>query len=76
MRLFIGTPTDEIRTVKQPASATLTDLPFFSKHALAAANEDSDYVVSAYLAGQAPIGIKPFTANAYYLAPTIKRGKR
>ena len=74
--VFIGTPTDEIRTVKQPASG-LTDLPFLLvKTRLAAANEENgDYVVSAYLAGQAPIGIKPFTANAYYLTPTIGGGK-
>jgi hypothetical protein len=74
--VYIGTPTQEVRTNKQPASG-LTDLPFFLlKTRLASANEQNgDYVVSAYIAGQAPVGIKPFTANAYYLTPTIAAGK-
>ena len=74
--VYIGTPTDEVRTHNQPASG-LTDMPFFLlKTRLASANEQNgDYVVSAYIAGQAPIGIKPFTADAYYLTPTIAGGK-
>ena len=74
--VFIGTPTDQVRTNNQPASG-LIDMPFFLlKTRLASANEQNgDYAVSAYIAGQAPVGIKPFTANAYYLTPTIAGGK-
>lgn len=74
--VYIGTPTEQVRTNIQPASG-LTDMPFFLlKTRLASANEQNgDYVVSAYIAGQAPVGIKPFTADAYYLTPTIAGGK-
>lgn len=74
--VYIGAPTDEVRTHVKPASG-LTDLPFLLvKTRLASANEENgDYVVTAYLAGQAPTGVKPFTANAYYLTPTIGAGK-
>jgi hypothetical protein len=37
--------------------------------------QNGDYVVTAFLSGQAPIGIKPFTANSYYVTPTIAAGK-
>ena len=52
-------------------------LPFFLvKTRLGSGNEENgDYVVTAFLSGQAPIGIKPFTANAYYITPTIAAGK-
>ncbi len=74
--VFIGTPTEEVRTGKQPASG-LTDLPFLLvKTRLASANEENgDYVLTTYLAGQAPVGAKAFTANAYYITPTIAGGK-
>jgi hypothetical protein len=74
--VFIGTPTEQVRTIQQPASG-LTDLPFLLiKTRLASANEENgDYVVTAYLAGQAPVGAKPFTADAYYITPTIAGGK-
>jgi len=53
--VYIGTPTDQVWTIKTPASG-LTDLPFLLvKTRIASANEENgDYVVSAYLAGQAP----------------------
>ncbi|MFZ0496146.1 MAG: hypothetical protein WBD78_04075 [Methylocella sp.] len=74
--VFIGTPTEQVRTNKQPATG-LVDMPFLLiKTRLASANEENgDYVVTAYLAGQAPIGIKPFTNSAYYITPTIAAGK-
>jgi hypothetical protein len=74
--MFIGTPTEEVRTGKRPASG-LTDLPFLLvKTRLASANdENGDYVITTYLAGQAPVGAKAFTANAYYITPTIAGGK-
>jgi hypothetical protein len=74
--VFIGTPTEEVRTYVNPASG-LTDLPFFLlKTRLTAANADNgDYVVSAFLSGQAPLGAPAFTNNAYYITPTIAAGK-
>ena len=74
--VFIGTPTAEVETGKKPASG-LTDLPFLLvKTRLASANEENgNYVLTTYLAGQAPVGAKPFTANAYYITPTIAGGK-
>lgn len=73
--VFIGAPPYQVRTIKQPA-AGLGDLPFLLiKTRLAAANEQNgNYVLTAYLSGQAPTGIKPFTANAYYVTPTIAGG--
>jgi hypothetical protein len=74
--IYIGAPPVQVRTIKQPA-AGFADLPFFLvKTRLASANaENGDYVVTAYLAGQAPIGITAFTNNAYYITPTIAAGK-
>ena len=74
--VFIGTPTDQVRTNKLSASG-LIDMPFLLlKTRLASANaENGDYVVTAYLSGQAPIGIRPFTLNSYYITPTIAAGK-
>ncbi len=74
--IYVGAPPYQVRTSKQPADG-FADLPFFLlKTRLAAGNEEKgDYVVSAYLSGQAPIGIKPFTNNAYYITPTIAAGK-
>lgn len=74
--LTIGLPTYQVRTVKSPA-AGLTDLPFLLvKHRLASGNaENGDYVVTVFLAGQAPTGITAFTANSYYITPTLAIGK-
>jgi hypothetical protein len=64
--IYIGAPPYQVRTIKQPADG-FADLPFFLvKTRLGSGNEENgDYVVTAFLSGQAPIGIKPFTANAY-----------
>jgi len=74
--IYIGAPPYQVRTIKQPADG-FADLPFFLvKTRLGSSNEENgDYVVTAFLSGQAPIGIKPFTANAYYITPTIAAGK-
>ncbi|MGH6857205.1 MAG: hypothetical protein ACRECP_06085 [Methylocella sp.] len=74
--IYIGAPPVQVRTIKQPADG-FADLPFLLlKTRLASGNEENgDYVVTAYLAGQAPIGIKPFTNKAYYITPTIGAGK-
>ena len=74
--VYIGAPPYQARTIKQPANG-FADLPFFLlKTRLGSGNEENgDYAVSAYLAGQAPIGIKQFTNNAYYITPTIAAGK-
>ncbi len=72
----IGLPTYQVRTGKQQAEG-LTDLPFLLvKHRLASGNaENGDYVVTVFLAGQAPTGIKPFTADSYVVTPTLAIGK-
>jgi hypothetical protein len=74
--VFIGTPTDEVRTHIKPASG-LTDLPFLLlKTRLAAGNaENGDYVVSACISGQTPIGAPALTNNANYITPTLCLGK-
>lgn len=74
--VYIGAPPYQVRTGKKPAEG-LGDLPFFLvKTRLASGNaENGDYVVTAYLSGQAPIGSDPFTTNAYYITPTIGAGK-
>jgi hypothetical protein len=74
--IYIGAPPYQVRTIKQPADG-FADLPFFLvKTRLGSGNEENgDYVVTAFLSGQAPIGVKPFTANAYYITPTIAAGK-
>lgn len=74
--VFIGTPTYATLAGKKTA-AGLTDFPFLLvKTRLATGNEQNgDYVVTAYLSGQSPVGIKPFSANAYYVTPTIAGGK-
>lgn len=74
--IFIGTPTEEVRSRVSPASG-FTDLPFFLlKTRLLSANEENgDYVVSLYIAGQAPLGTPAFTNDAYYITPTLGMGK-
>jgi hypothetical protein len=74
--VYLGAPAYQVRSGKQPAEG-LGDLPFFLiKQRLASANaENGDYVVTAFLSGQAPIGDKPFTTNAYYITPTLAVGK-
>ena len=52
------------------------DWPFFLyKQRLLTANEENgNYILTFFLSGQAPAGIKPFSTNAYYVTPTIAGG--
>jgi len=74
--LTIGLPTYQVRTIKGPADG-ITDLPYLLfKHRLASGNaENGEYVVTLFVSGQAPTGIKQFTANSYFITPTIAVGK-
>jgi hypothetical protein len=74
--LTIGLPTYQFRSIKG-ATEGITDLPFLLvKHRLASGNaENGDYVVSVFLAGQAPTGIKAFTNDSYVVTPTLAVGK-
>jgi len=74
--VYIGTPAYNERTGRQPVNG-LGDMPFFLvKQRLASANaENGDYVVTAFISGQAPIGDQPFTNNAYVITPTLAAGK-
>ena len=74
--VYIGAPPYMVFDGRKPAQG-LGDWPaFLIKQRLAAANEaNGDYVVTAYLAGQAPIGIARFSANAYTITPTLGLGK-
>ncbi len=55
----------------------LGDWPFFLvKQRLLSANEENgNYILTAFLAGQAPIGASPFTNHAYVVTPTLAGGK-
>jgi hypothetical protein len=74
--VYIGTPAYNERTGSRPAEG-LGDMPvFLLKQRIASANaENGDYVVTAFIAGQAPIGDPPFTNNAYVITPTLAVGK-
>src|SRR3984893_4274078 len=72
----IGLPTDQERYGAQPA-AGLADWQFLLvKQRLFSANaQEGNYVVTAALAAQAPIGAAPLTNNAFVIAPTLAAGK-
>jgi hypothetical protein len=74
--IYIGTPAYNERSGRVPVNG-LSDWPFFLiKHRIASANaENGDYVVTAFISGQAPIGDRPFTNNAYVVTPTLAVGK-
>jgi hypothetical protein len=74
--IYIGTPAYNERGGRAPVNG-LGDMPFFLiKHRIASANaENGDYVVTAFISGQAPIGDRPFTSNAYIVTPTLAVGK-
>jgi hypothetical protein len=64
------------RTEGEPAHG-LGDWPFFLiKQRLLSANEENgNYILTAFLAGQAPIGDNAFTNHAYVVTPTLAAGK-
>ena len=74
--VFISLPPYQERYDVKPVSG-LTDWQFLLvKQRLLSANEqDGDYVLSAFLAVQAPIGIAPYTNHAYVFTPTLAGGK-
>lgn len=74
--VYIGTPAYNERSGRVPVEG-LSDWPFFLvKQRIASANaENGDYVVTAFISGQAPIGDKPFTNSAYVVTPTLAVGK-
>jgi hypothetical protein len=70
------TPPYEVRT-EPDAAHGIGDWPFFLiKQRLVSANEENgNYIITAFVSGQAPIGDKPFTNNAYVVTPTLAAGK-
>jgi hypothetical protein len=70
------TPPYEVRT-EPDAAHGIGDWPFFVlKQRLLSANEENgDYIVTAFVTGQAPIGDDPFTNHAYVVTPTLAAGK-
>ena len=74
--LLINVPTYEERYDVKPASG-FADWPFIVvKQRLLSANEQNgNYILTAFLGAQAPIGIKAFTNHAWVITPTIAGGK-
>jgi hypothetical protein len=70
------TPPYEVRT-EPDAAHGIGDWPFFLiKQRLVSANEENgNYIITAFVSGQAPIGDKSFTNNAYVVTPTLAAGK-
>jgi hypothetical protein len=74
--VYISVPPYEERTNIKPVDG-FTDWQFLLiKQRLLSANENNgNYVLTAFLAAQAPIGIPAFTNNAYVISPTLAGGK-
>jgi hypothetical protein len=74
--IFIAIPPYQERYGVKPADG-FTDWQFLLlKQRLLSANEQNgDYVVTAFLSVQAPIGITAFTNNAYVITSTLGAGK-
>ena len=74
--VFIALPPYQERSNLKPVDG-FTDWQFLLiKQRLLSANEqDGNYVVTAYLAAQAPISIPAYTSNAYVVTPTLGGGK-
>jgi hypothetical protein len=75
-QISIYTPPYLVRTEPEAAHG-IGDWPFFSvKQRLVSANEDNgNYIVTAFVSGQAPTGASPFTNHAYVVTPTLAAGK-
>ncbi len=75
-QISLYSPPYEVRTEPRAAHG-LGDWPFFLlKQRLVSANEENgNYIVTAFVSGQAPIGDVPFTNNAYVVTPTLAAGK-
>jgi hypothetical protein len=74
--IFVSIPPYQERTNIKPVDG-FTDWQFLLiKQRLLSANENNgNYVLSAFLAAQAPIGIPAFTNHAYVVSPTLAGGK-
>ena len=74
--VILNAPTYEDRWGRKPATG-YGDWPFLLvKQRLLSANESSgNYIVSAFLGLQAPIGSKAFTNHAWTVTPTLAAGK-
>ena len=74
--ILINLPPYEDRTAKNPASG-FADWPILTvKQRLLSANEDNgNYIVTAFLAIQAPLGTPAFTNHAWLVTPTLAAGK-
>ena len=74
--IILNAPTYVERGSVRPASG-FGDWPFILvKQRLLSANEQSgNYIVTAFLAAQAPVGSRNFTNHAYIITPTIAGGK-
>lgn len=74
--VLINLPPYEDRTGKAPTSG-LGDWPILTiKQRLLSANEDNgNYVVTAFVGVQAPLGASAFTNHAWVFTPTLAAGK-
>ncbi len=74
--VILNVPTYTERYNVKPASGW-NDWPFILvKQRLLSANEENgNYIVTAFLSAQAPIGIRAFTNHAWVITPTIAGGK-
>jgi hypothetical protein len=74
--VLLNPPAYEERSVKKPTTGWADDQFLVVKQRLLSANEQSgNYIVSAFLGVQAPIGSPAFTNNAWVLTPTLAAGK-
>ncbi|QXX73865.1 hypothetical protein MHY1_00666 [Methylovirgula sp. HY1] len=74
--ILINAPPWQQRTIIKPVSG-FGDWPFLTiKQRIISAPEDQgNYIVTAFLGFQAPIGAPAFTNGAYVITPTIAGGK-
>lgn len=74
--VLINLPPYEERSVKNPASGW-GDWPVLTvKQRLLSANEDNgNYIVSAFLGVQVPVGSNAFTNHSWVITPTLAAGK-
>lgn len=75
--LQLNVPPYQERRAQKPAQGW-ADWPFLTiKQRLLSANEQSgNYILTAFLGLQAPIGAKAFTVDSWVITPTIAGGKR
>lgn len=74
--VFVTIPSYQQRSAGAPA-AGLTDWQFLlvKQRLLSADEQDGNYILTAFLAAQAPIGIPQFSLDSYVVTPTLAGGK-